>query len=359
MSRGRTALLAGLILLAARAPAWGQTAVSVAWGANADAVTGVEAVNTLSVALSHMLQSGGVSLGGGAPVDASGLRWGSATAWLDAPIITPRTGLLGGAQAFGYHDDVVDASGGAVAADLQGYRDLAAGPVRVRLRAGGRAGILGSEEASVGRALGRAGADATVVTGPLIVRASTDLWRAAEGLYPEVSLTGYATREAITVYGRVSRWLDDDVPGTGWSLSAELGLSRRLALVASASRPTTDILFFSPAQRSWSVGMRYATRTPPTRALPAPLIAESGERVRLRVDAVHGAAPVRLAGTFNGWSPQPMALIDGRWVAELRLEPGIYEYAFVAPDGSWFVPENTPGRKADGFGGFVATIVVR
>ena len=359
MSRGRTALLAGLTLLAAHAPARAQTAVSVAWGANADAVTGVGAVNTLSVALSRMLQTGGISLGGGAPADASGLRWGSATAWLDVPVFAPRTGLLGGAQAFGYDDDVLDASGGAVAADLQGYRDLDAGPFRVRLRAGGRAGVLGGEGATVRRALGRAGADATVVTGPLIVRASTDLWSAAEGLYPEVSLTGYATHQAVTVYGRVSRWLDEDVPGTGWSLSAELDLSRRLALIASASRPATDILFFSPAQRSWSVGVRYATRTPPPRALPAPVIARSGERIRLRVDAADGAAPVRLAGTFNGWSPQPMTLVDGRWVAELRLEPGIYEYAFVAPDGSWFVPEDTPGRKADGFGGFIATIVVR
>lgn len=359
MSRGRTALLAGLTLLAAHAPARGQTAVSIAFGENADAVTGVGGVSTLSVALSHVLQSGGVSLGGGAPLGASGLRWGSATAWLDLPISALRSGLLGGAQAFGYQDDVLDASGGAVAADLQAYRDLDAGPVRVRLRAGGRAGFLDGEQASLGRALGRAGADATVVTGPLIVRASTDVWSAPEGVYPEVSVTGYATREAVTVYGRLSRWLDDDVPGTGWSLSAEVALSRRLALVAGASQPATDILFFSPAQRSWSIGMRYGTRTPPARALPAPVIAEAGERVRLRVDATDGAAPVRVAGTFNGWSPEPMALVDGRWVADVRLEPGIYEYAFVAPDGSWFVPEGTPGRKADGFGGFVATIVVR
>ena len=359
MTRRRTALLAGLALLAAHAPASAQTSVSLGWGENADAVTGVGGVTSLSVGLSHVLASAGFSLGGGLPVDASGLRWASASGWLDLPVHALRSGLLGGVQGFGYRDDVLDASGSAVAADLQAYRPLDVGPVRVRLRGGGRAGALGGQQTTLTRALGRVGADATVVSGGTIVRASTDLWRAAEGLYPEISATAYATQGPVTVHGRVSRWLHEDVPGTGWTVSAEVGLSQRLALVAAASRPATDILFFSPPQRSWSLGMRYATRPLPAAALPAPVIADAGERVRLRVDAADGTAPVRVAGTFNGWSPEPMTLADGRWVADLRLEPGIYEYAFVAPDGSWFVPEGTPGRKPDGFGGFVATIVVR
>ncbi|MBW3552911.1 MAG: glycogen-binding domain-containing protein [Gemmatimonadetes bacterium] len=359
MSRRRVALLAGLALLAPSVPARAQTALSVAWGENADAVTGVGGATTLSMGLSHMFGTGGLTLGGGAPLDDAGLRWASATGWLDLPIPALRSGLLAGAQGFGYEDDVLDASGRALAADLQAYRELDAGPARVRLRAGGRAGALAAGRTTLRRALARAGVDATVLTGPLIVRASTDLWSAAEGLYPEVSLTGYATHEAVTVHARLSRWLHQDVPGTGWGLTAELALVRGLGLVASASQPATDILFFSPAQRSWSIGMRYATRTPPARALPAPVIVDAGQRVRLRVDAVDGASPVRLAGTFNGWSPEPMTLVAGRWVADLRLQPGVYEYAFVAPDGSWFVPEGTPGRKADGFGGFIATIVVR
>ena len=360
MSRWRTALLAGLLLLASRAPASTQTAVSVGWGENApaDAVTGVRPVTTLSLGLSHMLRAGGVSVAGGVPL-ASGLRWGSASAWLDLPVLALRGGLLGGAQGFGYRDEVLDASGGAVSADLQAYHELDAGPARVRLRAGGRAGALAGEQATLRRAVGRAGADATVPTGPVIVRASADLWSAAEGLYPEIALAGYAGHEAVTVYGRVSRWLHDDVPETGWGLAAEVALTRQLALVASASRPAPDILFFSPAQKSWSIGIRYATRPGPARAVPAPVIVDTGERVRVRVDAASGSAPVRVAGTFNGWNPEPMTLVDGQWVADLQLEPGIYEYAFVAPDGSWFVPEDTPGRKADGFGGFIGTIVVR
>ncbi len=30
---------------------------------------------------------------------------------------------------------------------------------------------------------------------------------------------------------------------------------------------------------------------------------------------------------------------DGsRWTYEAKLEPGVYHYAFVAEDGTWFVP---------------------
>jgi len=50
-----------------------------------------------------------------------------------------------------------------------------------------------------------------------------------------------------------------------------------------------------------------------------------------------GASEVFLAGDFNAWGPRahPMQT-DGnsRWVTELRLGPGRYEYKFVV-DGQW------------------------
>jgi hypothetical protein len=46
------------------------------------------------------------------------------------------------------------------------------------------------------------------------------------------------------------------------------------------------------------------------------------------------------------------------WTYALRLDPGVYHYAFVAEDGTWFVPESQPGRQADGMGGHVAVLVV-
>lgn len=49
------------------------------------------------------------------------------------------------------------------------------------------------------------------------------------------------------------------------------------------------------------------------------------------------AQAVFIAGTFNDWRPAvtPMiALGDGKWVKELSLPPGRYEYRFVV-DGEW------------------------
>jgi hypothetical protein len=47
------------------------------------------------------------------------------------------------------------------------------------------------------------------------------------------------------------------------------------------------------------------------------------------------------------------------WVYTVALKPGVYNYAFVDPNGDWFVPEKHPGRKQDGMGGEVAVLVVR
>lgn len=360
MNHGRAALLAGLGLLSVAPAVGAQTAVSIGFGENADAATGVSSGPNLSVGLSHLLLFGGLNLGVGLPLEADdGNRWGSALAWLDLPDAALGVGLLGSVQGFAYRDPILTVSGGAAAAEAQLYRVFRAGPVRLRVRGGGRAGVLSDETATVRRTLGGAGADLTLGTGPLLLRGSTDVWAAAEAVYPEVSAVALLSGPRITIHGRVSRWLHDDVPGTGWGIGAELGLSDRLAVVAGASRPATDILFFSPPQRSWSIGLRYGAAAPPARGLPVPVFAAPGQMIRLQVEAEPGAGPVSLAGTFNGWEPQPMRHHDGRWVAELRLGPGVYEYAFVTADGSWFVPEGTPGRKPDGFGGFVATIVVQ
>jgi 1,4-alpha-glucan branching enzyme len=60
------------------------------------------------------------------------------------------------------------------------------------------------------------------------------------------------------------------------------------------------------------------------------------------------ATAVAIAGTFNDWRPEvtPMVLLgDGRWVKELALPPGVYEYRIVV-DGEWMpdprASETTP-----------------
>ncbi|HUG39415.1 MAG TPA: glycogen-binding domain-containing protein [Longimicrobiales bacterium] len=359
MKLGRAALFAGLFLALAQ-PAGAQTAVSVGFGENADAATGASSGAAISIGLSHLVDVGGLHIGVGLPLEsASGSRWGSIAAWMDLPDAAAGLGLLGDGRGFVYRDPILQTSAAAAAGEAQLYRAFGAGPVRLRLRGGGRAGTLSGGAATVRRALAVVGADVTLGTPSLLVRGSTDVWAAAEATYPEVSAVALASAPPLVVYGRVSRWLHDDVPGTGWGIGAELAVSDQLALVVDASRPATDILFFSPTQRSWSIGLRLGAAAPPARGLPAPVFAAPGRPIRLEVEADARAGPIRVAGTFNGWEPQPMRNAGGRWVTELRLGAGVYEYAFVAPDGSWFVPEGTPGRKPDGFGGFIATIVVQ
>lgn len=56
------------------------------------------------------------------------------------------------------------------------------------------------------------------------------------------------------------------------------------------------------------------------------------------------AGQVCIAGTFNGWNPEAGKMTcrhDGKWVKDLIIEPGTYEYRLVV-DGRW-----VPDPRAD------------
>jgi hypothetical protein len=59
------------------------------------------------------------------------------------------------------------------------------------------------------------------------------------------------------------------------------------------------------------------------------------------------ATTIDIAGTFNDWRPTATPMIpvgDGRWVKELVLPPGVYEYRLVV-DGEW-MPDQRAGETA-------------
>lgn len=64
------------------------------------------------------------------------------------------------------------------------------------------------------------------------------------------------------------------------------------------------------------------------------------------------ARQVVLAGDFSQWQARiPLRrLPDGRWVAEVRLPPGTYEYAFVVDGGRWVQDPRATAFRDDGFG---------
>jgi 1,4-alpha-glucan branching enzyme len=72
------------------------------------------------------------------------------------------------------------------------------------------------------------------------------------------------------------------------------------------------------------------------------------------------AAAVCIAGTFNDWRPDatPMvALGNGRWIKELTLPPGVYEYRIVA-DGEWTVDPLARETSPNPFGGMNSVLRV-
>lgn len=71
------------------------------------------------------------------------------------------------------------------------------------------------------------------------------------------------------------------------------------------------------------------------------------------------ARQVAVAGSFNGWTPQDTFKRDGegRWVAELNVGPGRYEYLFVV-DGQWQPDPKAKESVANPFGGKNSVLIV-
>ncbi|MES2111199.1 MAG: hypothetical protein V4577_20765 [Bacteroidota bacterium] len=63
------------------------------------------------------------------------------------------------------------------------------------------------------------------------------------------------------------------------------------------------------------------------------------------------ARRVFLSGSFNQWSTLKGAMkrIEGGWIIDIKLEPGVYAYKFIA-DGRWTTDPNNMLRANDGMG---------
>ncbi len=72
------------------------------------------------------------------------------------------------------------------------------------------------------------------------------------------------------------------------------------------------------------------------------------------------AATVAIAGTFNDWRPEATPMVpmgEGRWLKELVLPPGRYEYLFVA-DGHWLTDPLAHDTATNPFGGVNSVVTV-
>jgi hypothetical protein len=72
------------------------------------------------------------------------------------------------------------------------------------------------------------------------------------------------------------------------------------------------------------------------------------------------AKAVCVAGSFNGWKPEQNPLVprgNGRWVGDLDVKPGRYEYLFVV-DGQWLPDPNARETVQNPYGGKNSVMIV-
>jgi len=87
-----------------------------------------------------------------------------------------------------------------------------------------------------------------------------------------------------------------------------------------------------------------------------------GDRVEFRYRD-RGYESVKIAGSFNGWSPETMKLDEANdlWTVRIDLDTGVYRYHFVVRDSSekWFaIDPGNPETIRDKKHGWVSLIVI-
>ena len=74
----------------------------------------------------------------------------------------------------------------------------------------------------------------------------------------------------------------------------------------------------------------------------------------VRLEFIHATAKsVSVAGNFNDWRPGATEMVsvgDSRWLKQLVLAPGVYEYRLVV-DGEWMPDPRASETSPNPFGG--------
>ena len=99
--------------------------------------------------------------------------------------------------------------------------------------------------------------------------------------------------------------------------------------------------------------MKSARIAPKTKKAPKQAV-KATSTLNVHLNFEHpGAKSVFIAGSFNAWHPAVTEMIhlgNGRWVKELKLEPGVYEYRLVV-DGEWLADPKALETVPNPFGG--------
>ena len=231
------------------------------------------------------------------------------------------------------------------------------------LSAEARAGLVGfTSDASNTGSFGREAfaADGFFAGSPIpgvTARLDGRFVRVGEGSFPYAGVTLAWTRGA-SIRGSVGQWFVDTVEALSWNAGVTLPIGDRFSLSVDGRHDPIDPIYGTPSRTTWGAGVTvWLGETATSVPEPVPSAYDDGVATIALEDADLTGTP-SIAGDFNQWTPTPMERGDAGWVHRVALEPGVYNYAFVDEAGNWFVPEDTPGRRSDGMGGWVAVLVV-
>jgi hypothetical protein len=231
-------------------------------------------------------------------------------------------------------------------------------PLTVELRGGAAHYRHAFDDESIERTLPQLHLKGQLTPQPaLLVQGEARRYWADEGALARLDATALRVLGPATAWLSAGRWIEGPVEGTPWAAGASLDVYGRATVVASVRREPYEPLYLTPDRTTWSAGLSVRFGGPPRVRAPVPERYEAGVATVTLSTSDASGAPL-IAGDFNDWQPAPMVREGDRWVFRVRIEPGVYNYAFVTEGGRWFVPETVPGRKPDGFGGYVAVLVV-
>ncbi|HEU4800974.1 MAG TPA: glycogen-binding domain-containing protein [Gemmatimonadales bacterium] len=231
------------------------------------------------------------------------------------------------------------------------------GTGRAELRAGGSAQRSQLGDAISERAL--PSADVRLSLGSLPVTLSTEVrgWFDDGATLAHGGATLQLAQGPFVLWGSAGTWMSGGVDGADWSAGGSVALNPLIELNAGGRGNSFDPLYRSTTATSWWAGMSIRLGAASIARAPVPARYVDG-RATIRIDASQVTGVPSIAGDFTNWKPVPMQRQGSHWSWIGTLVPGVYNYAFVAEDGTWFVPESVPGRKDDGMGGHVAVLVV-
>jgi hypothetical protein len=250
----------------------------------------------------------------------------------------------------------IDRSGQGVGAEVMagGFGGTRTLRLETRLGVTGQWSRLG--DASQHRTLPTTDARLSLGLAPVVLQAETRAWFDDRITHSYLGGGVQYAAGPLQLWGTLGRWVTADRDGTAWSAGAGAEIAPGLTLQLAGRGNGFDPVYRTTTGTSYWGGL--SVRLGHARlATPMAVRTRSGQSViTLPVGAARG--PVAIAGDFTGWKPVPMDRDGSRWTYIVTLAPGVYHYAFVAEDGTWFVPESVPGRQDDGMGGQVAVVVV-